>query len=105
MSPDCRKLAACAAALMALGTMAATALAVDTTYGQDPVPDTQFWDGQLQLGYGVDRVPWNVITERVTRTDYGQDPVPPSIYPAEVIAGEAARGNPPPESKTGLVDE
>jgi hypothetical protein len=47
------------AALVFLGAVGqcSAALAVDTTYGEDPVPDAHRVQGSMCMGYGVDPTP------------------------------------------------
>src|SRR4029079_9953828 len=70
-----------AALMLAVAAGARSANAQDTTYGQDPVPDSQFWSGTVPQGYGFDLVPAQVETIRLSRAEYGVDPIPNSrIY-------------------------
>ena len=67
--------------VLAAAAGARSANAQDTTYGQDPVPDSQFWSGTVPQGYGIDLVPAQVETIRPYRVEYGLDPIPNSrIY-------------------------
>lgn len=36
---------------------AGAAWAIETTYGEDPVPNSQCYDGFINLGYGIDPIP------------------------------------------------
>ena len=40
-----------------MAAWAATAAAIETTYGEDPVPNSKCYDGFINLGYGIDPIP------------------------------------------------
>jgi hypothetical protein len=50
-----------AACLVARAPQAA---AIETTYGEDPVPDTRCYKGFLELGYGIDPIPAKTLSQR-----------------------------------------
>lgn len=43
---------------------AARLVAIETTYGEDPVPNTGRFPGSINLGYGVDPIPAKSLAER-----------------------------------------
>jgi hypothetical protein len=43
---------------------AASVFAIETTYGEDPVPDTRCYKGFLDLGYGIDPIPAKTLSQR-----------------------------------------
>lgn len=40
------------------------ARAIETTYGEDPVPNSRCYDGFLDLGYGIDPIPAKSLSVR-----------------------------------------
>jgi hypothetical protein len=38
--------------------------AIETSYGEDPVPDTRCYKGFIDLGYGIDPIPAKTLSER-----------------------------------------
>ena len=42
----------------------AVALAIETTYGEDPVPNSHCYDGFIDLGYGIDPIPAETLPQR-----------------------------------------
>jgi len=57
------------ALLMLLGSAGAAmlsgaALAIETTYGEDPVPSSRCYDGFIDLGYGIDPIPAKSLSVR-----------------------------------------
>jgi hypothetical protein len=38
--------------------------AIETTYGEDPVPNTRCYDGFINLGYGIDPIPAKTLAQR-----------------------------------------
>lgn len=51
-----------------------------TSYGEDPVPNSQFWSYELTQGYGVDPVPQSTTTDTPYQWVYGVDPIPDARY-------------------------
>lgn len=39
-------------------------LAIETTYGEDPVPSTVYFKGYINLGYGADPIPVKTLAQR-----------------------------------------
>ncbi|MEX0679718.1 MAG: hypothetical protein WD063_21795 [Pirellulales bacterium] len=39
-------------------------VAIETTYGEDPVPNTQCYKGFINLGYGIDPIPSKTLSQR-----------------------------------------
>jgi hypothetical protein len=67
------------AAMLALSAATATRLfAIETTYGEDPVPNAHRFNGSICLGYGVDPIPVRSPLERWTlwQAERGR---PPSV--------------------------
>jgi hypothetical protein len=55
------------AALIAAGGIVAHAprlAAIETTYGEDPVPSTVYFKGYINLGYGADPIPAKTLSQR-----------------------------------------
>jgi hypothetical protein len=80
-----------AAATLALFSTATTRLcAIETSYGEDPVPDAHRFNGSICLGYGVDPIPVRSPLERWTfwRSERGR----------AAHAKSPARGQAPPAS-------
>lgn len=72
--------AVAAIALAAVAILGAGETHAQTTYGEDPIPNSQFWSHQLTQGYGVDPVPQSSTTEAPYQRVYGVDPVPDARY-------------------------
>jgi hypothetical protein len=53
---------------------AASIPAIETTYGEDPVPDTACFPGYLNLGYGVDPIPAKTLAQRWREWRAGRTP-------------------------------
>jgi hypothetical protein len=66
--------------IAALCLLGASKSSAQTTYGEDPIPNSQFWNGELSQGYGFDRVPQSATNESPYQPVYGVDPVPDSRY-------------------------
>jgi hypothetical protein len=78
--------------------------AQDTSYGQDPVPDSQFWSGTLSQGYGLDLVPAQAEIDRPYRKEYGVDPIPNSrIY--DNLDSVAPQFSQPEQVLTGATED
>lgn len=78
------------AALLAVGlcqTMPA-ARAIETTYGEDPVPNARCYDGFIDLGYGIDPIPAKSLSVRWKewRASRGLSP-PPDVFHRQVGGG------------------
>jgi hypothetical protein len=82
------------------------ALAVDTTYGEDPVPDAHRVRGSVSMGYGVDPIPLESPLTRLRkwRARFGsrpkggldnQPPCPPMVE-QKIAAGPASTSAPAP---------
>ena len=39
-------------------------VAIETTYGEDPVPSTVYFKGYINLGYGADPIPAKTLSQR-----------------------------------------
>ncbi len=76
------KTATLAAIVLAAGALGGPreSFAQITTYGEDPVPNSQFWSYELTQGYGVDPVPQSTTTEAPYQWVYGVDPIPDARY-------------------------
>ncbi|HTM53482.1 MAG TPA: hypothetical protein VL175_05610 [Pirellulales bacterium] len=96
------------AALVFLGAVVhgSFALAVDTTYGEDPVPDAHRVRGSVSMGYGVDPVPlesplsrlrkWRArFGSRPTGAPENQPPCPP-MAERKIVAGPTSASAPAP---------
>lgn len=61
-----------------LATLAARPSAAQEvlTYGVDPVPNSQYWNGEYPTFYGVDPVPSTTLAGDPYLRKYGQDPIP-----------------------------
>jgi hypothetical protein len=66
--------------IAALAFLGASESSAQTTYGEDPIPNSQFWNGELSQGYGFDRVPRSATNESPDQPVYGVDQVPDSRY-------------------------
>jgi hypothetical protein len=64
----------------ALALLGAAESYAQTSYGEDPIPNSQFWNHQLTQGYGVDPVPQSSTNESPYQPVYGVDPVPDARY-------------------------
>jgi hypothetical protein len=47
-----------------LAACSAQLLAIETPYGEDPVPNTRCYKGFLELGYGIDPIPAKTLSQR-----------------------------------------
>jgi hypothetical protein len=58
--------------------------AIETTYGEDPVPNTACLRGSINLGYGIDPIPAKTLSERwhAWRASRGLPPV--GIFPCNL---------------------
>jgi hypothetical protein len=63
-----------------LAPLGASESYAQTTYGEDPIPNSQFWNHQLTQGYGVDPVPQSSTNETPSQRFYGVDPIPDARY-------------------------
>jgi hypothetical protein len=66
--------------LVALFTTPASEAQAQTSYGEDPIPNSQFWSNELTQGYGVDPVPQSSTVETPYQRVYGVDPIPDARY-------------------------
>jgi hypothetical protein len=64
----------------ALALLGASDSYAQTSYGEDPIPNSQFWSDRLTQGYGVDPVPQSSTNESPYQSVYGVDPVPDARY-------------------------
>jgi hypothetical protein len=96
MRAELRWLAGC---VVVVGLLGNAARAIETTYGEDPVPDTRCYPGYLQTTYGMDPIPAEspAVRWRKWRASRGL----PSGWrwhdasaPASQTAGKAARPQP-----------
>ena len=72
--------AVAAVAFAALAMLGLGESNAQTTYGEDPIPNSQFWSQRLTQGYGVDPVPQSSTTEAPYQRVYGVDPIPDARY-------------------------
>jgi hypothetical protein len=67
-----------------LSHAATRSFAIETTYGEDPVPDAHRFNGSICLGYGVDPIPIRSPLERWTFWRSERTGAPPGRSPARV---------------------
>jgi hypothetical protein len=75
--------------------------AIETTYGEDPVPDTRCYKGFLELGYGIDPIPTKTLSQRWREWRAGRgygstQSVPHDFAPAHSTARQGTTAGKPP---------
>jgi hypothetical protein len=89
------------AGLFAAGivALAGPAWGIETTYGEDPVPNSQCYDGFLDLGYGIDPIPAKTLTQRWHEWRAARGlPGPPDIFHRQVGGGTTRPMAPTPQA-------
>jgi hypothetical protein len=90
-----------AVAAACLAAPSARLVAIETPYGEDPVPDTRCYKGFLELGYGIDPIPAKTLGQRWQEWRAGRGSAPRQGAPHDSRpAGSSARarttlGRPP----------
>jgi hypothetical protein len=76
LKKNCRIVLAVATLAFSAASAATRLLAIETSYGEDPVPDTHRFNGSICLGYGVDPIPVRSPLARWTswRSERGRTP-------------------------------
>lgn len=84
------RLTVAAIAAASIVARASPLVAIETTYGEDPVPNTQCYKGFINLGYGIDPIPAKTLSQRWHEWRTGRGIAPASEFSHR--AGAASRG-------------